>query len=360
MSILENLLDIDLNNVVTKAVSDKIGALESEINRLNQRVSRQFIEIDDLKKKAKMAAIANGMIDKLRATYAGIKDVKDHNGNITTNSSQGQYTFIRKIAELVYGITLEESLVSSLYSHTSIAYAARDHKDAVCEILSMVEVSNWCADKINEIRLFRMPSAYSMGEVKAFIQKLPYGYNGNRFGGIRAWIEDRFGANYMPYDMIMKSPYFVSDECFSLVVESIKAKKAYSEDLFALPMYNGAVTDDQIKTLGSLAVDIPIKGHQTDSAHGKFIAKYLHQFHKTDIDKLFEKINLSTTDWSALYWGIFPVEYQMKAFRKMAFKALTELLGNHSGRFTVDNREAIYADWFLHNPHPHTPKDMAV
>jgi len=354
MSTIEEVLDIDLNDVVSKAINKRITQLEKQISDQEQKLHKQSQEIQDLNAKAKMADLANGLIEKLRAQYAAIKDVKDHKGNVSRSEWRGKYQFIRDVSDLIYGIVLEEELISYDYVTCSLAYAARNHKDMFCEILSMVDQSAWCADKINEIRKFRMPVDFSLSEVKSMIRTIPHS------DSISAWIQDRFKESYTPLSLLMRSPHFVKDECFRLVVQAIMEKRQYSERFFALPFCNDGITDEQIQVLGSLAVDIPIKGHQTETSHGKFIAHYLRKFRKPDIDKLFEKINLTTTDWSALYWGIFPIEYQMKAFRKMTFKALTELLGNHSSRFTVENREAIFADWFIHNPHPHTPRPTSV
>lgn len=354
MSSIDEVLDIDLNDVVSKAIRKQIKQLQKQVADQEKKLYNQSQEIQDLKAKAKMTAIADGMIDKLRAKYAAIKDVKDHKGNVSQSEWRGKYQFIREVSKLIYGIVLEEELVSYDYVTCSLAYVARNHKDMFCEILGMVDQTAWCADKINEIRRFRMPVDFSLSEVKALIRTIPHS------DSISAWIQDSFKESYTPISLLMKSPHFVKDECFGLVVQAIMDKRQYSERFFALPFCNGGVTESQIQTLGSLAVDIPVKGHQTETSHGKFIAMYLNKFRKSDIDKLFEKINLTSTDWSAMYWGIFPVEYQMKAFRKMTFKALTDLLGNHSSRFTVEHREAIYADWFYHNPHPHTPKASAV
>ena len=160
--------------------------------------------------------------------------------------------------------------------------------------------------------------------------------------------------------MLLANPACVQDDVFAIMIESIKAKVQYSEDFFGMPLYNSAATDEQIRTLGSLAAQLTTKQLSKDNEAGKFVAKFMSKFNKEDIDLLFERINMTSTDWSTMYYGIFPVEYQMKAFRKMTFKALTDLLGNHGSRFTAEHREAIFADWFYHNPHPHTPKESAV
>lgn len=351
---MNDVLDIDLNDVVSKAVRKQIEQLQKQVADQEQKLYKQSQEIHDLKAKAKMTAIADGMIEKLRAKYAAIKDVKDHKGNVSQSEWRRKYQFIREASDLIYGVVLEVDLVSYDYVSCSLAYAARNHKDMFCELLAMVDQSAWCADKINEIKRFRMPVDFSLSEVKALIRTIPHS------GSIHSWILNRFKESYTPISLLMKSPHFVKDECFGMVVQSIVEKRQYSELFFALPFCNDGVTDDQIKTLGSLAADIPVKGNQNSTEHGKFVAKYLHQFHKEDIDKMFTKMNLTTYEWSAMYWGIFPVEYQMKAFRKMKFEDLRKLMGDYNSKFSEGQREAIFADWFYHNPHPHTPRESAV
>lgn len=360
MSSIDEVLDIDLNDVVSKAIRKQIKQLQKQVADQGKKLYNQSQEIQDLKARAKMTAIADGMIDKLRAKYAAIKDVKDHKGDVQVKESEGKYKFLRELAKMVFGITLEESLVSASSWQSSLVYASRNYKTEVCELLMLLDTSSWARQAIGEIGRFRLPSEYSAEGITTFLRKLHYGYNGNRYGGLYGWVSSGFDKDYAPYEFFMQSPHTVSEYCFGLVLESIKNKKEYSEELFGLPLYNSAVTDAQIKALGSLAADIPIKGNQQSTMHGKFIAKYLHQFEKADIDKLFAKMDLGTYEWSALNWGIFPVSYQMKAFRNMPFKALKDLVQNHNTRFSPEHQESIFADWFHHNPHPHTPKESAV
>ena len=355
MSTVDEILNIDLNDVVSKAVSKQIKAFEKTIEQNGKKISEQLLEIKSLKAKAKMTDTANGLIEKLRERYAAIKDTKDHRGDMLRTEAQGKYSFIREVAKLVHGIVLDEELVSKSYIHSALAYAARNYKQEVSDILRLIDTDQWVMPKLQEIHKFRMPSEFSKGEIMQVIRQIPYGYNGNNFGTITHWVESSL-TNYVPMDMLMKSPHFVADDCFALILTSIKENRPNSEDLFALPFYNSAITDDQIKALGALAADMPVKGRQQETRHGKFILKYMEKFNVEDIEKLFVKMNIGTCDWEAMYWGIFPLEYQMKAFRKMTFKKLSELLSSYGSKFGTDQKESIYADWFFHNPHPHTPK----
>jgi len=355
MGTVEGILDIDLNDVVSKEIAKRIKSLEKTIASQEKKMDEQYKEIQELKSKAKMANIANGLVENLRKRYAAIVAVKDHKGNVETSEPQGKYSFIRKVAKLVYGIVLDESLVSSSHSHSALAYAARNHKQEVCDILRLLDSDRWVSDKIRSIQSFRMPSEFSKSEIMGTIKNMPYGYNGCNFGTITHWVESGF-SNYVPLDLLMKSPHFVADDCFAAILDSIQNNKPHSGDLFALPFYNSHITDDQIKALGALAAAMPVKGRQEETYHGKFIAKYMERFNKEDIEKLFVSMNVGTCDWTALYWGIFPVEYQMRAFRKKTFKDLSYLVSSYGHRFSDGQKEAIWADWFHHNPYPHTPR----
>lgn len=359
MSKVDEILNIDLNDVVSKAVSKQIKAFEKTIEQQEKKIADQSIELKSLKAKAKLTDTANGLIEKLRERYAAITDTKDNQGNMLRTEAQGKYSFIREVAKLVHGIVLDEELRSKSYTHSALAYAARNHKQEVSDILRLIDTDQWVIPKLQEIHKFRMPSEFSKGEIMQVIRQMPYGYNGCSFGTITHWVESSF-TNYVPMDLLMESPHFVADDCFQMVLTSIKEDRPNSGDLFALPFYNYAITDDQIKALGALAADMSVKGRQQETHHGKFILKYMEKFNKEDIEKLFVKMNIGTCDWEPLYWGIFPLEYQRKAFRKMTFKRLSELLSSYGSKFGTDQKEAIYADWFLHNPHSHTPKSLQV
>jgi len=359
MNTIENLLDNDLNYVISKAIAEKIANLESQIENCHELLEKANAENRQLKKDAKLAAIANGMIEAIRAKYQAVKLVKATSSSHEISVWHGRYIIIRDVIKAIYGDSLPETFAGFREDFYSIVWNCKDHKDRVCSILEMIG-GNENAGLIESIRRFRMPHEFTKAEIISFIKKPHYGYNGGRFNAIGNWIGERFAMGYTPYDLLFQNKHIVSDDCFAMVLDAITLKVEYSEDFFGIPLHNSGATDEQIKALGTLAAVMPLKGARNDTQQGKFIEKFLHKFNKEDIEILFERIQLTSMDWSALHYGIFPVEYQMRAFRRMSFKDLKGMIGSYTGRFSDGQIESIYADWFIHNPHPDTPRNTSV
>lgn len=351
---MENILDIDLNEVVSKSIKEKIAELEAQANELQTRIYQLQTENKSLKDGANMTAVASGLVAQIQQRWNLIKVAKTADCR-EISQIQGRYMLIRDLVEAIHNATMPKEMLGFRADFYAFVYNCKDRKELVIPLLEMIGEAT--ALKLKDaIKAFRMPSEWSVQEIKSFLKKPHYGYNGGRFGGVGNWIENNFQSNYAPYDLIFQNPHIVSDECFELVIDAIKGGVQYSEDFFGIALHNHHVSDDQIKALGTLAATIPITKNNQDSQQVKFISKYVGRFHKADIDSLFERINLTTTDWKPLHYSIFPVEYQMRAFRKMSFKGLRDLIGGYNLRHSPEQVEAIFADWFIHNPHPHTPR----
>lgn len=359
MSSIDEVLDIDLNDVVSKAIRKQIKQLQKQVADQGKKLYNQSQEIQDLKAKAKVDDAAKEIVESLCKRYAATTATKETSNAYERSALHNQYLMVRDVVKLAYGKILPEDLTSRREVFNSIVWACKDHKKEVCSVLLVMD-ANGTKQLRDSISGFHTPETYSKGAILQFLRKPHRGYNGDHLRCLHHWIGERFSFDYCPYEMLLANPACVQDDVFAIMIESIKAKVQYSEDFFGMPLYNNAATDQQIKTLGSLAAQLTTKQLSKDTEAGTFVAKFMSKFNKEDIDLLFERINMTSTAWSTMYYGIFPVEYQMKAFRKMTFKALKELVQNYSSRYSPEHQELIYADWFYHNPHPHTPKESAV
>lgn len=359
MNSIEEVLDIDLNDVVSKAIKKRIKQLEKQVADQEQKLYNQSQEIQDLKAKDKVDDAAKEITEALRNRYAAVTATPATSDAYERSVLHNQYRMVRDIVKLTYGKTLPEELSSRSDVFYSIMWACKDHKKEVCNVLLAMD-SNGTKHLRDSISGFHTPEMYSKNAIMQFLKNPHRGYNGSHLRCLYHWIGERFSMNYCPYEMLLANPACVQDDCFATMIESIKAKIEYSEDFFGMPLYNSAATDEQIKTLGSLAAQLTTKQLSKDTEAGQFVAKFMSKFNKEDVDLLFERINMTSTEWSTLYYGIFPVEYQMKAFRNMTFKALKELIQNYNSRYSPEQQESIFADWFIHNPHPHTPRPTSV
>lgn len=340
-------LNIDLNELVTKEINDKISELEKTIATYREQLNEQWSINKKLEKKVEESIIANQLLDFLRNEFSKITSSKVDNGGWYDSKQKNQYMFIKNTLANIFGVKeeyngwLSHRSDGTLRSYLAVNYYS--NKEVVINLLKAIMPDHNSA--VEFIKFFVMPFDYGKNEVLKYVKAPSYNTNGCIFGINQYWYEAREaqGGN-MPHDLIMQNTQILKEDVFNELLETIRKRKTNWYYLFALPKYNKNISNDQIKQLGELLIDM--KKNELDQENLKgFISDNILLLNNKTLDFLYSLIN-TDNQFSYLNWQRFPVEYQMRFLKAKTFEEVYKILTNYDCKWTIQQKEDFLKQLF--------------
>lgn len=335
---MNNLLEIDLNEVASKQIAEKISSLEKELTNARNKNSEQYKEIIALKKQVDNSKIALGLLDYLRDEFSKIKQSEEDKNGWFKSRQQNQFLFIEEILLNIFNIKKEANgwycsgNDGGLAVHLAVNFYSK--KETVIDLLKIIMSD--CSKEVAFIKSFKMPFDYTKEEIIQYVKEPKYNTNGCIFGIGRYWIESGAGKKNMPHDLIMKSPFILEDDVFEILLNSIKKKVSNYYYLFALPKHNKNVSKEQFIALGECLLSIETKVLNYEEVN-RFIAENLKNFSNKTLDFLYNLIQFDN-QFKTLHWGKFPNEYQMRFLKTQPLDEILKLLTNYNCTWTVEQK----------------------
>lgn len=343
---MENLLEFDLNEVVSKQITEKIEGLQSDLKEANAKISGHLSEISRMKKEVDESKKLTWLLEFLRSQYSKIEASEKDSSGYYDSKQKKQFDFIEGIMANVFGINREfagwysSRDWGSLAPHLAVNFYS--HRELVVSILKLI--SDNSAKEISFIIEFKMPYDYSKEEVLNYVKSPKYNTNGCVFGVSKYWIEAGAGKTNMPHDLIMRSPFIVEDDVFDAAINTIKKKSNEYSYLFAIPEHNPSVSEDQIKKLGSCLIDLP-KGHFEYDPVKTFVKKNMGRLNTETLEFLFKMVS-SDNQFKIFDWQNFPNDYQMRFLKSKNIDEVLKIITNYSCTWTIEQKDAFLKSYY--------------
>jgi hypothetical protein len=334
------LLNIDLNEIASQAISEKVSSLESQVQQLQTTIQSQNKIISVLEKDANEYVSVLVVLDTLRDHYSSIKQGESDSGGWYDSKAKNQFKFISEILKVLYGIDKEYGgwycyrSDGSLRSHLAVNYY--NSKEKVCELLRVLYDDS--ANDINYIMAFKMPFDWEKEKIKEYALSPKYNTNSSIFGISQFWMEYGAGEKNTPHDLIMRSPYILEDDVFGIILTTIRNKRAEYKYLFALPEYNKNISKDKIQQLGRTLINID-RGLWDDT-----IKSFARKFLKDFCDKTLTHLKLLATNdnqFNVLHWKNFPAKYQAEFLKVMPFDSALKALNEGHCDLTPEEKASL-------------------
>lgn len=339
---MDKIFDLDLNDLVSKQVRDKIDSYELQINELKKKNNDLNLSLITLTKKLSDASSYNSFIDGIRETYNNLKTTGSYAENNIVPIAKKRYDYISNILKSFYNINEEYGWLSHGTDGALMYYLAANfysNKQTLLDVLNAISPED--KRTIDFIKDFRMPSDYTKEEVIEFLEKPQYNTNGFMFGRSKYWAESGFGKRNMPYDYIFKSPHMLDDNVFDVMINTIEAKKNEHFYFFEYPIHNKYASDEQIIKLGRCLINLKNTTLEYDPVK-RFINMFLMKFDDETLDFLFNRI--SDNQYSIYYWERFPVKFQMKYLLSQPLDNVLKTINNT--KWTTDDK-ALFLKQYL-------------
>lgn len=342
---MEKTLQIDLNDIVSKQISKEIKILENDIKLLSKKNDILNDEIFTLKKDVKNSETLINLISPIRTEFNKIKEGEHDKGGWYDSKAKNQYLFIKNILKYLFNIEEEQNGWLSSRSdgllHTYLAINYYNNKKTVINLLKiLMENPN---KEISFIENFKMPYDYPKEDVINFVTNPRCNTNGCIFNISKYWIEYDANKSNMPYSLIMKNPFILEEDVFNKLISSIKKKVPNYYYLFALPIYNTNISDEQIITLGECLLDIPCNIF-TYEGIDKFISTNILKFNDKTLDYLYIKAT-EDNHYNLLHWQNFPTKYQQKYLMSKPLDQILNLLSHYSCKWSLEEKESFILSW---------------
>ena len=334
------LLNLDLNEIASKEILEKVTSLESTIESLESTVHSQRTRINELEKQSKGHETVLLLLNRIRETYSAIKASDSDSGGWYDSKAKNQYKFISEILRIFYGINQEQKGWfcyrgdGNLRTHLAVNYY--NSKSQVCELLRVLYDGS--EPDINFIMNFKMPYDWDKEKIKKHVQSPKYNTNGSMIGMSEYWLGSGAEESNVPHDLIMRSPHILEDDIFGTILTTIKNQRGEWYTLFALPDYNKDISKDQIQQLGRclIKIDQRVWGDSVKS----FIKKHIKEFCEETLSYLKSKAT-NDNQYNTLHWQNFPAKYQAEFFKVMPLDAVLKALNEYHCDLSLDEKTSL-------------------
>jgi hypothetical protein len=334
------LLNIDLNEIASQAISEKVQLLESQIESLESNNHYQLKRISELEKETSGYKNVLSLLNTIRSTYASIKQSEADSGGWYDSKAKNQYKFISEILNVFYGVKQEHNGWycsrgdGKLRTHIAVNYY--NSKEYVCDLLRILYEDS--AGDINFIMAFKMPYDWERERIMSYAKEPKYNTNSCIFGINQFWMEYGAGESNTPHDLIMRSPFILEDEIFGTVLTTIRNQRSNYRYLFALPIHNKNINKSQIQQLGRCL--LKIQPRDWDETIKDFIKKFIREFCTDTLNYLMQ---FATCDnqFRILHWKNFPPNYQSLFLKAMPFNEALKAVNDYSCDLNPEEKESL-------------------
>lgn len=341
-------LNIDLNEIVSKEIGEKITSLERELAASQKSNSNYRKEVEQLRTMVSNAENTTHLFGKLRETFLNIKEGEHDKSGYFDSRQKNQFLFIEKILDSLLGIKKAYNgwycsrNDGSLIVHLAVNYY--DHRKEVGDLLELLMKPEDSGKAISFLKSFKMPYDYSKDTVIAYVKAPKYNTNAAIFGVSNFWIEARAGASTnMPHDLIMKNPHILEEDVFGMLLESINKRVPEFHYLFALPAHNKNISDEQVATLGECLTTMTPTHLMYDSPKS-FISKSILKFNHSTLDVLYG-FTSDDNQFNLFHWQNFPVEYQMRYLKSKDFDKVNKILNDYSCKWSSEEKKSFLKEY---------------
>lgn len=328
---MKDILGVDLNEIVSKQVAEKLSELE-------QTIEDQYETIKDLrstvhKQSERLKAVENSesLLMEFKQQFNSLQYIKeDREKDIYEKSlSQVRYEFIQDILSNLFNIPKEGHIFRNSSWSVNLAIYYYEHKNLIISVLSCFGVE----EKIlTFIRQYKLPKDWGKEDVLEFVKNPKYCTNGAMFGNSQYWAG---GKENLPYNWIMVNPIITEDDVFEELITSINQSRGQWSDLFAVYKYI-KLSEEQKTKLGDTLLKISPKAY-TDTIR-EFIRTNLTSFSKDVKDYLFQFCS-DDNQFNLFHWQNFPVEYQQKYLLNKPTANMLSILTNYSCKWSEEEKE---------------------
>lgn len=342
---MENILDIDVNSMLTKAISKKIDEMESEISELSSRNAARLREISELKDK--LAEQTNkfenaiSLTESMRRAFSEIKESERREGDWYDSKQKIQFLYICDIMLFLHNVRPACKWQSSRNNGRLAPYLAvafHEHKDDVITLLKILIKDS--ASIASFISNFKMPYEYSQKEVIDFLKSPESCTKGSYFDERHFWIEYGAGKKNVPYDLMLKNPHVVSKEVFPILIERIELGYGESMYFYEVSRYNKNITSEQICEIGRTLIGLREKQLELLKS---FIFREIKHFDAETLEYLYQFIrNSKYNTWD---FRNFLVEQQQRFLMSLPFEAIYDIV-KESG-WDMAQKETFLTKYFL-------------
>jgi hypothetical protein len=342
---MNDLLELDLNDIVTKKIKKEIEFLNEQLKSSRKKNYKLVAEIEDSKKEIKNSDNIIFLFNYLKKQFSKIKEGEHDTNNWYDSKQKNQYIFIKKILSNFFNVKQE---YNGWLSHrndgqlkVNLAVNYYSNKQIVINLLKILMDDYY--DKIIFIETFKMPFDYTKDEVIKYVEAPRYNTNGCIYGISEYWINTGAGKSCMPHDLIMKNPYILEEDIFKLLIKTIKEKRGEYYYLFALPQYNNNITQKQINQLGECLLVLD-KTKLKYNPIQQFIIDNLKIFNTKTLNFLYKFIS-SNNQFKTFDWQKFPNEYQMKFLKKKNIEEVLKIIMDYTCTWTLKEKEDFLKDY---------------
>ena len=341
----ENLLKIDLNELVSKQIAEKIDSLEKELATVRKSNRDLYNEKNALKAQVDNSKTALGLLDYLREEFAKIQQSVEDKQGYFESKQQNQFLFIERALLNIFNIKKEANGwycsrgYGELAPHLAVNFYS--NKQVVIDLLKILKPD--CYKEVSFIQSFKMPFDYSKEEVIQYVKEPKYNTNNCIFGISHFWIESGAGKSNMPHDLIMRNPLIVEDDVFGILLDTIKKQTTNYHYLFALPKYSNNLSEEQVMMLGECLTKLITKVLNYDEIN-YFISANLKRFNNKTSDFLYNLIQ-SDNQFKPIHWEKFTNEYQMRFLKEKPLDEVLKLLTNYACTWTIEQKQSFLKEY---------------
>lgn len=338
------ILELDLNELVSGQIKHKIEALEVEVEKYKNlayhKGNQAAIFEAQLQKLADVESYGNKLADLLRSKFA----------EIPKSEKLQKYQYISRILFNLFGIESEYGYISDQCSlEAMLAVSFYKHKVVLCEFLRACVDSS--SAMISFIEKFKMPYDFPKHQVMDFVKNLKYNTNGNFFCENQAfnliyWVRGGGTLDNVPYDLIMKNPHILEDDVFEELLYSIRKFAINSNALYLLelPKYNKSISIEQIQRMGEILIEFG-KDKILKKIASNFIEFNIKQLNAKTLDFLLD-VSHSDNQYSSLHWSRFPNKYQMKFLKSKSFEDVFAIISKYDCKWSTEQKEQFLKEYF--------------
>lgn len=327
-----NILGLDLNELVSKEVSERLSEMEETIQQQYKRINKLSEENDKLVQRLETVENTEGLLNMFKEQFNSLQAVKEDKEKDVYAKTIGEvrYDFFKDILSSLFNIPKVKSSNTAWAMQLAIHYY--DHKDLVIKLLTLFGVEEKYIKLVND---YVLPKYWHKDQVMVFVKNPKYNTNGYMFGDSPYWSG---GMDNLPYNQIMVNPLMVDEEVFAELINTIKAKRGEWYQLYAITRYVN-LSCKQLLALGDTLLSVNSKDYSTDTIT-EFIRKNLVSFSKEVKDKLFLLIR-DDNHYNLFHWENFPVEYQKQYLMNMEVSKLLTTLTHYSCKWSQEDKESF-------------------
>lgn len=324
-------LDINLNEIATKAIREEISSLESNINRLTKVNRNQHNTINALEKELTSAENFSFITTSIVSQWAECKSVPE------------KCEYIEKIMLWVFGIkkTYRFHEETGLLRNLSINYY--HNKTELISVITLLDVKPssykfMSGSFIDSIKNFKMPCDWNKDKILQFVKSPHYCTNSANYGAGRFYFES---DENIPHDLIQANNHIVEPDVFDEVINTIEKSRGNSIYLYTIPKYNAAISRDQIKRLGRTLIG----RKKFFDIIGNFVKENMEIFDKETLEYLY-LLTSHANEYKIFHWQNFPIEYQQQYLMEKPIMEILKIITHYNCKWTDAQKEEFLRGYY--------------